>query len=91
MKPFNGVKVFSATMVRDREQLGEKVTQWLASHPSYQLADYIVTQSSDSRFHCVALVLFFYDETAVSERPRDGGGKSVPATGRLHRVPAVSR
>ena len=26
---FNGVKVFSATMVSERERLGEKVTEWL--------------------------------------------------------------
>jgi hypothetical protein len=66
MKPFNGVKVFSATMVRDREQLGEKVTQWLASHPSYKLADMIVTQSSDSQFHCVTITVFFLDPAAAA-------------------------
>jgi len=31
---FNGVKVFSATMVADRDQLGEKVTAWIAQHAS---------------------------------------------------------
>jgi len=30
---FNGVRVFSATMVADREQLGEKVTAWMANNP----------------------------------------------------------
>ena len=29
---FNGVKVFSATMVADRDQLGEKVTAWIAGN-----------------------------------------------------------
>ena len=33
---FNGVKVFSATMVADRDQLGEKVTAWIAAHPELQ-------------------------------------------------------
>jgi hypothetical protein len=26
---FNGVKVFSATMAQERENLGEKVTAWI--------------------------------------------------------------
>jgi hypothetical protein len=59
---FNGVKVFSATMVADREHLGEKITNWLAAHPSYKLTDVIVTQSSDEAFHCVAITVFYYEE-----------------------------
>lgn len=31
---FNGVKVFSPTMVNDRAKLGEPVTEWIASHPT---------------------------------------------------------
>ena len=31
---FNGVKVFSATMAQERENLGEKVTAWIREHPS---------------------------------------------------------
>ena len=30
-RQFDGVKVFSATMFADRERLGEKVTDWIAS------------------------------------------------------------
>jgi hypothetical protein len=59
---FNGVKVFSATMVADREHLGEKITSWLAAHPSYKLTDVIVTQSSDEAFHCVAITVFYFEE-----------------------------
>ena len=59
---FNGVKVFSATMVADREQLGEKITHWMATHPSYKLTDVIVTQSSDEAFHCLAITVFYYEE-----------------------------
>ena len=61
---FNGVKVFSATMVADREQLGEKITAWMASHPSCKITDVIVTQSSDEAFHCLAITVFFWDENA---------------------------
>jgi hypothetical protein len=56
---FNGVKVFSATMAQERDQLGEKITTWLAANPGVQVVDKIVTQSSDEAFHCVAITLFF--------------------------------
>ena len=36
---FNGVKIFSATMAADRDQLGEKITQWLSSHPLFKIVD----------------------------------------------------
>lgn len=58
---FNGIKIFSATMVADRLQLGEKVTAWIASHPSLQLTEMVVTQSSDSQFHCIAISVFYYE------------------------------
>ena len=60
---FNGVKVFSATMVSERERLGDKVTDWLKAHPGLEVRDMIVTQSSDEAFHCLAITLFYHDET----------------------------
>ena len=59
---FNGIKVFSATMVADRDQLGEKVTAWLSSHPTCKPVEFVVTQSSDEAFHCLAITLFYVDE-----------------------------
>lgn len=59
---FNGVKVFSATMVADRDQLGEKVTAWMAAHPEKKVTDIIVTQSSDEAFHCIALTVFYWED-----------------------------
>jgi hypothetical protein len=59
---FNAVKVFSATMAQERDQLGEKITQWLTAHPGIEIVDKIVTQSSDEAFHCLAITLF-YNET----------------------------
>jgi hypothetical protein len=56
---FSGVKVFSATMAQERDQLGEKITQWLTAHPGVEIVDKIVTQSSDEAFHCLAITLFF--------------------------------
>jgi hypothetical protein len=68
MNPFNGVKVFSATMAQERDQLGEKITHWLSERPGVQIVDKIVTQSSDEAFHCLAITLFYNDlrmETAT--------------------------
>ena len=59
--PFNGVKVFSATMFADRDQLGEKVTRWVAENPHVQLTEMVVTQSSDASFHCIAITVFYRD------------------------------
>jgi hypothetical protein len=61
---FTGVKVFSATMAQERDQLGEKITQWLATHPRVQVVDKIVTQSSDEAFHCLAITLFYVESPA---------------------------
>ena len=62
LNKFNGVKVFSATMAQERDQLGEKITTWLANHPSAKVIDKIVTQSSDEAFHCLAITLFFWED-----------------------------
>ena len=59
---FNGVKVFSATMVADRDQLGEKVTAWMANHPAFKVTDIVITQSSDEAFHCIAITVFYAEE-----------------------------
>jgi hypothetical protein len=59
---FNGVKVFSATMVADRDQLGEKVTDWMAKNPSKKVTDIVITQSSDEAFHCIAITVFYWED-----------------------------
>ena len=59
MTAFNGVKVFSATKAKDREELGEQITRWIRSNPQIRVTDKIVTQSSDSEFHCITITLFF--------------------------------
>jgi hypothetical protein len=59
--PFNAVKVFSATMFADRDQLGEKVTRWVADHSNVEVTEMVVTQSSDAAFHCIAITVFYRD------------------------------
>jgi hypothetical protein len=56
---FNGVKIFSATMFQQRDQLGETVTAWIAANPTKKVTEFVVTQSSDAEFHCIAISLFF--------------------------------
>jgi len=62
IKGFNGVKVFSATMAQERENLGEKVTDWIRSRPDVEIVNTVVTQSSDEAFHCIAITLFFKEQ-----------------------------
>ena len=52
------VQTFSATKHRDRAELGEVITQWLAAHPELEVVDKEVTQSSDQEFHCLTITLF---------------------------------
>jgi len=59
---FNGVKVFSATMFAQRSELGETVTQWMEAHPSVEIADIVVAQSSDQAFHCVSITVFYFEQ-----------------------------
>ncbi len=42
---FDGVKVFSATKAKERELLGERLTEWLDSNPNLLVVDTVVTQS----------------------------------------------
>lgn len=55
-----GLRLFAATKSRDREALGERITEWIRSHPECRLVDKMVLQSSDAQFHCLTIVLFFY-------------------------------
>lgn len=61
---FNGVKVFSATMVADRDQLGEKVSAWMNNNPQLKVTDIVVTQSSDEAFHCIAITVFYWEDVS---------------------------
>jgi hypothetical protein len=55
--PISAFKVFSATKARDREDLGERVTAWLAANPQLEVRETFVRLSSDKAFHCLSLVL----------------------------------
>lgn len=54
-----GVKVFSATKAKEREALGDLITHWIRTSPGLEILDKVVTQSSDSEFHCLTITLFY--------------------------------
>jgi hypothetical protein len=62
---FTGVKVFSATKAKEREELGESVTRWLRSNADLQVVDRVVMQSSDNEFHCLTIILFYREKGAA--------------------------
>jgi hypothetical protein len=65
---FEGVKVFTATKAREREDLGEAVTEWLRQHSDLEVVDKTVLQSSDNEFHCLTITLFY------RRKPASGAG-----------------
>jgi hypothetical protein len=57
---FDGIKIFSATKQKERDELGETVTRWMDEHRNdVEIIDKLVTQSSDSEYHCVTVTLFY--------------------------------
>lgn len=85
MVKFDGLQVFSATMVKDRNELGEKVTAWLTDNrPRVDIVDIEVHQSSDDAFHCVTIVLYFRRHVArtLPTEPSTERSKSVRSAGR---------
>lgn len=69
---FNGIEVFSATKARDRENLSRTITGWLTKNKHCRVVDYNISQSSDSEFHCVTIMLFYV-------MPRNDHGHVTPA------------
>jgi hypothetical protein len=65
VRQVTGVKVFSATKAKERETLGDQITSWLRSNVNVEIVDKIVTQSSDSEFHCLTITLFYRKREAA--------------------------
>jgi hypothetical protein len=62
---FTGVKVFSATKAKEREELGESVTRWLRSNTGFEVVDRVIRQSSDDEFHCLTIILFYREKSVA--------------------------
>ncbi len=63
---FNAIKVFSTTLARDREQMGENITRWLKDNSGIEIVDKVVTQSSDKEFHCLTVTIFYKSKPAAA-------------------------
>lgn len=64
---FNAVKVFTATKAREREEIGEQITQFLRSNPQIKVIDKVVTQSSDREFHCLTITIFYFEPISAPQ------------------------
>jgi hypothetical protein len=73
MAAFTGVKVFSTTLARDREVMGDQITRWLAANPGLEMVDRQVTQSSDNEFHCLTITFFYREKDGTSWRGTASG------------------
>ncbi len=58
-RSFDGVKIFSTTLARERDALSERITKWLKENPRVEVVERVVRQSSDKEFHCLSIVLFY--------------------------------
>lgn len=81
VEKFDGLKVFSATKAKEREVLGEQITDWLEKNPDVIITDKEITQSSDSEFHCLTITLFYRGKVVwnpISEHARNGSQYAQP-------------
>jgi hypothetical protein len=56
---YDGVTVFSSTVLQSRRTLGEKITAWLSAHPDRLPVCTVVQQSSAAAFHCLSILVFW--------------------------------
>jgi len=54
-----GVKVFTATKAKEREELGESVSLWLRQNGCPEILDTQFTQSSDNDYHCLSITVIY--------------------------------
>lgn len=77
-EPFSAVKVFSSTMYRERDALGERVTEWLRAHKELRPVEAVVTQSSDHEYHCLTITLFLAARCDAGPQPVKPGPRRTP-------------
>ena len=61
-KGYNAIKIFSATMAKERSNIGEVATDWISTmsrHKGFDIVDTTITQSSDNEFHCLTIAIFY--------------------------------
>ena len=59
---YTGVKVFSATKARERDEMGVVISRWVKQNSDLQIVDRVITQSSDKEFHCYTMTIFYKEK-----------------------------
>jgi len=77
---YDGLAVFSTTMIRERERMGEEVTSWLRAHPDRIPVAATVRQSSGARFHFLSILVFWRLDRADAD-PNPERSARDPDTG----------
>jgi len=54
-----GVKVFTATKAKERDLLGNQITQWLKESGGVEILSKQTTQSSDNEYHCLTVTIVY--------------------------------
>ncbi len=54
-----GVKVFTATKAKERDELGSAITRWLKKNKGVEILKKTTTQSSDNEYHCLTVTLVY--------------------------------
>jgi hypothetical protein len=62
------MEIFSTTMHKERQLLGEWITSWLKANPQVKPVNKIVTQSSDRQYHCLTITILYAGKATVSAR-----------------------
>ena len=55
-------KVFSATLHKDRNELGDRVSAWIREVQFPEVVSTKVVQSSDQQYHCLSIVVWYRRE-----------------------------
>ena len=45
-------------------ELARGVSDWMARNSQLKVTDIVVTQSSDEAFHCIAITVFYWEDTS---------------------------
>jgi len=70
-----GVQTFSVTKLKERDALGERITQWVQSHRDAEIIRTEVVQSSDAEFHCLSIVIFYGERSVVADVQCEGASE----------------
>ncbi len=62
IKGYTGVKVFSATKARERDEMGATISRWVKQHSDLDIVEKVITQSSDREFHCYTMTIFYREK-----------------------------